>query len=162
MHFVDCETLARWLLEHPARVHVVDLRDRDFATGRIRGSRHVPFSALDVDSLISGVPQGATDVVLHCHYSQMRGPSAATAVEAVLAERYGSVPNGGSGHGANGSSPRLSHKPTELWEAGEGEAPFRVSILRGGFDAWHELYHANPLLYESLSSRSSREHLAAP
>ncbi len=152
MHYVEPETLAHWLLEHPERVFVVDLRDRDYCDGRIRGSAHVPFCGLRPDALLDAVPPGATDVVLHCHYSQMRGPTAARALLKAMEARGGRW----AAQGKTGSP--APDGPEGLYVPGGADAPpFRVSVLRGGFAAWRDAFHANPVLYETLSGRLSSD-----
>lgn len=118
------ESLAQLLINDPESVLVVDVRDKDFGTGRVRGSLHIPFNQFDVAQLCSRLnSDDIKDLVLHCHFSQMRAPSAANAVMEYF-EKHGLFPK------------------------------VKVSVLQGGFEKWHEEYHSNPCLYEALSSRS--------
>lgn len=154
MHYVEPETLAHWLMEHPARVLVVDLRDRDYADGRVRGATHVPFCALRPADVVSSVPAGVTELVLHCHYSQMRAPTAAAAIMRAVSSRWPDAEGGGPCASGNGGAACGGHDRLYA-PRGKDAPPFRVSVLRGGFEAWRDAFHANPVLYEPLSARSS-------
>lgn len=136
--FVSTETLADWLLESPERVVVIDVRDSDYEVGRVRGSLHCPFSSFDAPSVLESIPEFTKDVVIYCHYSQMRGPSAA----ATLLD-YVSMMS------------MAADKSQNSLCSYEG-APFRVNVLKGGFSAWHDRYYSNHNLYENLSGKLSR------
>lgn len=68
---------------------VVDVRDRDFIGGHIHGAVNIASDQFrddgKIDDVINGVLQGKGKAVLHCMFSQQRGPRAAMR----LAERLG-------------------------------------------------------------------------
>ncbi|GLC45954.1 hypothetical protein PLESTB_001200700 [Pleodorina starrii] len=71
-------------LRHPQqkdRVLVLDVRDEDFAGGHIRGAVNAPSEdwADDphIDGLIDAHLKGKDTVVVHCMFSQQRGPRCA-------------------------------------------------------------------------------------
>lgn len=74
--------LKRLLKTHPDQVLVVDVREEDFTRGNITGSLNLPFhtfpsSALSLlkSRLRESPPVGI--IVVHCRFSQIRGPAAA-------------------------------------------------------------------------------------
>mmetsp|Transcript_40767 Transcript_40767/g.118097 ORF Transcript_40767/g.118097 Transcript_40767/m.118097 type:complete len:186 (-) Transcript_40767:64-621(-) len=80
------------------KVQIIDVRsDEEFASGHITGARHVPFSDLlesaaaearAAELLASLEAGGAETVLVHCMYSQSRGPTVARSL-ASLAEDKG-------------------------------------------------------------------------
>jgi Cdc25 family phosphatase len=133
VEFIKPELLADWLLEIPDSVIVLDVRDSDYEGGKVRNSMHVPFSSFDPPAVFSAIPESVKEVVVHCHYSQMRGPSAAASL-------------------LNYIKSLLSFGNSDEKPAAE-KLPFRVSVMRGGFSAWKESYYSNHLLYETLSGK---------
>ncbi|GLC34257.1 hypothetical protein PLESTB_001605100 [Pleodorina starrii] len=66
---------------------IVDVRDeKEVAEGRIKGSLNVPSSVFKsddpaaLDQVIKGPLSGAKEVVVHCHFCKVRGPTCAQAL----------------------------------------------------------------------------------
>ncbi|GIL53607.1 hypothetical protein Vafri_9219 [Volvox africanus] len=84
-------------------VVVLDVRDaKEVTEGRIRGSLNVPssvFKSTDptpLDEVIKGQLNGAKEVVVHCHFCKVRGPTCAQALSNRLKALLGTEASGGT------------------------------------------------------------------
>ena len=112
--------LRETLLAAEKKVVVVDVRDESERTHVIKDALHAPAYGLraevpEGDAALDAVlekaaAKGASEVVVHCALSKVRGPACA----ARLADRV---------------------KQTQGTAA---QPSIKISVLHGGFDAWHE------------------------
>jgi rhodanese-related sulfurtransferase len=90
VQYIECDVLASLLLSNRAQVAVVDVRDEDYVEGgHIRGAVNVPsssFNEAEMDRLISSALDGKEKVVVHCMFSQQRGPRSAVKLAQRLQE----------------------------------------------------------------------------
>lgn len=88
IRYVGPQELVRWFddgsIEHIA---IIDVREADYVTGRVKGSLHYPFHKL-TEHLPELVAMAATKrtIIFHCHFSQTRGPRAAKLLSMELPE----------------------------------------------------------------------------
>ena len=96
-------------------IQVVDVRDDDFGDGCVAGAWNVPSKSLQTEPAVDALKhqlarEQRTTVVVHCLYSQQRGPACA----ARLVERL----NAGV----------------------SGQLPLQVCVLQGGWMNWRKTY----------------------
>jgi len=89
-------------------------RDRKGALFKIKLTRAAPLPT----SCRSATAAGATEIVVHCALSQVRGPACARRLNERLAAQAAE-----GGEGVASSSSRV-----------------RIAVLTGGFDGWHAIY----------------------
>ncbi|GLI67080.1 hypothetical protein VaNZ11_011277 [Volvox africanus] len=84
-------------------VVVLDVRDaKEVTEGRIKGSLNVPSSVFksddptSLDEVIKGQLNGAKEVVVHCHFCKVRGPTCAQALNNRLKALLGAEAGGGT------------------------------------------------------------------
>lgn len=72
-----CEMLST--PEKQSRVLVLDVRDDDWCGGNIKGSLNIPSEVFDeeLDGIVDKLVVGKEVVVVHCMFSQERGPRCA-------------------------------------------------------------------------------------
>lgn len=56
---------------------IIDLRTHDYLDGKIPGSIHIPYDTFNDATIDKILKLSAKDIVVHCHFSQTRAPSAA-------------------------------------------------------------------------------------
>lgn len=110
---------------------IIDVRDDDYHGQKIKGSLHFPYATFRPEQLIQRLalaPNATqpTNIVFHCHYSAVRGPSAAKRLATFLASNESSC-----------SSLQRNLK---------------VHVLKGGFKTWSELYSGHSDLIESIDN----------
>ncbi|WBW70703.1 Cdc25 family phosphatase Ibp1 [Schizosaccharomyces osmophilus] len=135
LNYISAESLKDLLAGGQDKISVIDVRDDDFEGGHIPGCINIPseqFLAL-VDEYVEQLLQ-QKDIVVHCTYSQMRGPKAAR----ILYET-------------------LRSKAQNLWSkkelsSVEKEESFQklpsIYILHGGFLAWRSRFGNVPNMIE--------------
>jgi rhodanese-related sulfurtransferase len=105
---------------------VIDVRDDDFGGGHIAQARNVPAAEfLASVSTQALAVAGKETVVLHCAFSQVRGPKCAGRLAAALAE---------------------------LRDVRAAPAP-HVAVLEGGFSAFARMYRTDPSLFSDFDER---------
>lgn len=121
LKFISPVTLRAWLRGGaPGKFAIVDVRESDYIGGHIKGSLH--YSAGSLNETLPDLKRklrekDVDNVIFHCALSQVRGPRSAL---------------------------------TFLRSIGENELadPFyqklQVSVLKGGFTKWQELYGEDP------------------
>jgi rhodanese-related sulfurtransferase len=83
--------LRELILNANKKFQVVDVRDDDFSVGKIVGAINVPSSVFEdkLEELSSNLlKQQKKNVIFHCHYSQVRGPSCANSFKRFVDEKY--------------------------------------------------------------------------
>lgn len=130
MHPDELAALLRGPTAH--EVQVVDVRDDDFGDGCVRGALNVPSKSLAseaaVDALLDRLArEQRTTVVMHCLYSQQRGPTCAR---------------------------RLAERLHEREPAGEGRG-VQVCVLSGGWTHWRKAYGGDADLTTQLHPPTS-------
>jgi rhodanese-related sulfurtransferase len=105
---------------------VIDVRDDDFSGGHIAQALNVPAAEFlaNVSAQARSVACKET-VVVHCAFSQVRGPKCAGRLAAALAE---------------------------LRDVPAAPAP-RVAVLEGGFSAFARVYRTDPSLFAEFDER---------
>jgi rhodanese-related sulfurtransferase len=109
------------ILNASKKFQVVDVRDDDYAVGKIVGSINVPSSIFEdkLEELSSNLlKQQKKNVIFHCYYSQVRGPTCANTFKRFVDEKY----------------------PDE----------FNVLVLQGGWDAFQSEYVNDKKLVERI------------
>ncbi|QPG75201.1 hypothetical protein FOA43_002551 [Brettanomyces nanus] len=102
---------------------VVDVRDSDFIGGHIKGCLHIPSADIGYEStniLTRMFKHDITTVIFHCALSQQRGPSSAMKFLRYLNEVLEDAT----------ADPKEKAFVNKI----------NVSVLRGGFVKWQELY----------------------
>lgn len=122
--YITPESLAQLLRGQDPPI-VVDVRQHDRAGGHIKNSLHIPADLLRANPDRYALQLNhASCIVVHCMFSQVRGPSCATLLASALS--------------------RSKLDPS---------APMpQVVILEGGFAAFSHLARKNPDLFEHFDS----------
>ncbi|CAB46700.1 Cdc25 family phosphatase Ibp1, unknown role, implicated in DNA replication [Schizosaccharomyces pombe] len=133
LSYVSPDALKGWLMESPNEISIIDVRDYDYEGERIPGSVRIPS-----DTFLASVDQHVDDLmkkrslIVHCTYSQVRGPKAARVLSEILRNRI------------TESKEKLSLSQKEkLFQ----NLP-TVYILHGGFSAWKRRYGGQQGLIE--------------
>lgn len=131
---VQAEELAGRLETSEPGLVVVDVRDAtEFAGGHIKGAVNVPSTVFEtagnaeLDDIIKARLADAQEVVVHCQRSQVRGPTAAAALEARLKELG------------------LSGEP--------GAGGPKVTVLQGGAGHFLQAYQGSALVVDDQSAK---------
>ena len=81
VRYIDCDALVDLLRTSGGQVAVIDVRDEDWVGGHVAGAVNWPSSNFEhndsIDELIATVLQGKDKAVVHCMFSQQRGPRSA-------------------------------------------------------------------------------------
>ncbi|KAL2311888.1 Dual specificity phosphatase ibp1 [Schizosaccharomyces pombe] len=125
LSYVSPDALKGWLMESPNEISIIDVRDYDYEGERIPGSVRIPS-----DTFLASVDQHVDDLmkkrslIVHCTYSQVRGPKAARVLSEILRNRI-----------TESKEKLFQNLPT-------------VYILHGGFSAWKRRYGGQQGLIE--------------
>src|SRR5687767_8559993 len=77
MQYITHQELADLLLTRKSKsMAIIDVRDEDFAGGKIRGAMNFPSDSFDAEEVAEACT-GKEIVVVHCMLSQQRGPRCA-------------------------------------------------------------------------------------
>ncbi|EPX75217.1 Cdc25 family phosphatase Ibp1 [Schizosaccharomyces octosporus yFS286] len=135
LNYISADSLKDLIAGNRDKVSVIDVRDDDFEGGHIPGCINIPsqqFLTL-VDEYVEQLLQ-QKDIIVHCTYSQMRGPKAARILYETLRSRA------------------LNHCPKKDLSAVEKEQYFQklpsIYILHGGFLAWKSRFGNVPNMIE--------------
>ena len=93
MKWVEGGELVELLQQGHRKVMVLDVRDVDFHGHCVRGAVHIPFASERMDKVVESIRERVDSeelsdllVVVHCFYSQQRGPTCARKLEQHLVQ----------------------------------------------------------------------------
>ncbi|EPY50557.1 Cdc25 family phosphatase Ibp1 [Schizosaccharomyces cryophilus OY26] len=135
LNYISPESLKDLLAGDREKISVIDVRDDDYEGGHIPGSINIPskqFLTL-VDEYVEQLLQ-QKDIVLHCTYSQIRGPKAARILYETLRYRAQNLCS-------------AKNLPVDEKEQFFLRLP-SIYILHGGFLAWKSRYGEIPNMIE--------------
>jgi Cdc25 family phosphatase len=88
---IQPHVLADWIRSSRPSFIVVDVRDHDYQDGRIKGSMHIPSTEWERRSselLDHVIKNQITNVIFHCTFSAVRGPTIAKSFSQSIKEQY--------------------------------------------------------------------------
>jgi Cdc25 family phosphatase len=79
IEYVEPGELVKWFDEGRMEgALIIDVRENDYTTGKVKGSLHYPFHELGGRlSELQSLASSKHTIIFHCYFSQTRGPRAA-------------------------------------------------------------------------------------